>query len=532
MAENDTSSPLVAEAGLDKIANERFRRLAKEGMELAHESKWDEALKCAYEILLEDPHALAGLLFGTHCLDNMRRWPEAYAMARLAVQQHPEESAAWTNMGRMADALYRYEDAVAAYRKAIALLARDDPALVVNWSNLGATMISGGKWEAAKLACQKALELNPESRKAKTNMGMAQLALGEWVAGWHNYSHNIGGMSRRLHQYNGEPRWDGSAGKKVILYGEQGLGDEISFASMVPDAAAVCKRLTLDVDGRLVNLFQRSFPTVKVYGDRWQSNLNWDEEDRTPDASIIMGQVGEFFRPAPESCPGTPYLKACPIRTKGWRDYFDTLGKPVIGIAWTGGMYWTGGMNRHWKLVDLLPWFKAIDAHWVCLQYKDAGREIEQFREERGIEIHQYPWATLTRDYDDTAALVAALDHVVSMQTAVIHLAGALGVPTWVCVMAANQWRYGASGDTMPWYRSVRLFRQRTMGDWAPTILEVAEKLKERYANVESSDRIRSERDSRRQRRGAQHHPPGKAAGSNLLHSLIATGQRPDAPQG
>ena len=103
----------------------------------------------------------------------------------------------------------------------------------------------------------------------------------------------------------------------------------------------------------------------------------------------------------------------------------------------------------------------SIDAHWVSLEYKSAAKAIGEFKARHPeIDIHEYPHATLTRDYDDTAALVASLDMVFCVQTAVAHLGGALGVPTWVCVPPTSQWRYGSKGEAVPWYKSVRVLRQ------------------------------------------------------------------------
>jgi ADP-heptose:LPS heptosyltransferase len=165
-----------------------------------------------------------------------------------------------------------------------------------------------------------------------------------------------------------------------------------------------------------------------------------------------------------------------------WRALFDRQRKPVIGIAWTGGVPWTGDRYRKWTLDDLLPVFRSVDAVWVSLQYKDAGKEIAAFRARHpDIDLRQYAYATLTQDYDDTAALVAECDLVFSMQTGVIHLAGALGKDCWCFVNSHPGWRYGASGDSMPWYRSVRLYRQD--GDVWP-LVKAAEDLRARFRRV------------------------------------------------
>jgi len=142
-----------------------------------------------------------------------------------------------------------------------------------------------------------------------------------------------------------------------------------------------------------------------------------------------------------------------------WKGLFSQQGRPVIGIAWTGGVPWTADRFRTLTLEQLLPLFRSVDATWISLQYKDASREIREFkRNYPEIDIRQYSFGTLTDDYDDTAALVAALDKVVAMQTSVIHLAGALGVECHCLVNRYAQWRYG-DRKTLPWYQSVKLYR-------------------------------------------------------------------------
>jgi hypothetical protein len=182
------------------------------------------------------------------------------------------------------------------------------------------------------------------------------------------------------------------------------------------------------------------------------------------DAGISVGALGKFYRNASEDFPGKPYLKADPDRVAMWRGLFEKQGKPVIGVAWTGGCPWTGDRFRRWTLEELVPVFRSVDAVWVSLEYKDAAKEIQAFRAKYpDIDLRQYPFGTLTQDYDDTAAMVGALDLVFAMQTAVVHLAGGLGKECMAFANRYGQWRY--SGD-MDWYQSVTIYRQSLKGEW------------------------------------------------------------------
>lgn len=391
----------------------------------------------------------------------------AYQFARRCADLYPNDATAWTNLGMVADQLYRFEEAEQCFQRAIGR-SRNGKDKAAAWMNWACMLVNKGDWAVAETMARKALAANPESAKAKANLGLACLALGNWREGWPLYDAVIGfDQSRRKTQYRNEPVWDGSKGKTVVVYGEQGLGDEISFASMLPDAIKDCKRVILDCTDRLAGLFQRSFPSVRVYGTRWEKGLGWNKADTEIDASISIGALGKFYRNADEDFPTAPYLVPDPDRVAMWKGLFEKQGRPVIGIAWTGGVPWTADRYRRISLEQLLPIFRATDAVWVSLQYKDASKEIREFkRSYPEIDLRQYSFGTLTNDYDDTAALVAALDKVVSMQTSVIHLAGALGVETHCLVNKHSQWRYGVDRKTLPWYPSVRLYRQRPDGSW------------------------------------------------------------------
>lgn len=449
---------------------------------LADKEQYTESLAIVNRFLRdEDPNNAEALLLAAFLFDkaanaSVENRVIAYNFAKRAVAEGPKIAAAWMNLAKIAGDLYLLSESRRAYEMATRC-AKSDGDRKMALINYGSALVMHGDFKGCEEVSRKALELG-DSKAASGNLGISLLAQNKWKEGWPLYDRIIGAKHlRALNQYANEPSWDGSHNKSVILYGEQGLGDEISFASMLPDAIKDCKKVVIDCDARLEGLFKRSFPLASVYGTRGRKELPWAEEDTKPDASMPMGGLGKFYRPTPDSCPGTPYLVPDPDRLAMWKALWATKGKPVIGLAWSGGMQWTGAKFRKWTLNDLLPMFKAVDAHWVCLQYKDASAEIAEFLTEHPeIDLKQYPFATLTDDYDDTAALVASLDRVVAMQTAVIHLAGALGVPTWVFVYKHSQWRYGVSGDSMPWYKSVRIWRQTSGGAWP--IKEAAEQLK------------------------------------------------------
>lgn len=380
----------------------------------------------------------------------------AYILGRRASELRPDRPETWVCHGFAAQEMWRMDEALDCYRKALQRAQSNNQKALYN-NNIASVYLDLGQFSKAEEYVEKSLALDGKDKNPKHNKGLCLLARREWGEAWNWYSASMGSSQRTEFRYGQEPRWDGKpfAGT-LVVFGEQGLGDEVCAASAVPEIAAAQKaaggRLILDVDARLESLFRRSFPDVTVHGTRREKQLHWPEGDRNIGASIACFEVLKYFRTSAESFPGTPYLTPCPDRTAMWKAKF--AGKPTIGIAWTGGTWKNAGSFRNLPLKEWKPLFDAVDANWVSLQYKDASKDIE------GTPVKQYPWATLTNDYDDTAALVASCDLVIGMQTSVNHLAGALGVPNWIILPKTSQWRYGEAYDDLPWYKSTKLYRQ------------------------------------------------------------------------
>lgn len=412
-----------------------------------------------------------------------RKLTTAYQFARRAAGIGKDNAYSWGNLANIEHELYRFPEAefcverglqVSKNREQFAFLRKIHAALLVQM----------GDWERAVRAGRIALALRDDA-KNRGNLGLALLATGKWTEGWPLYDAIIGfDKSRRKMQYASEPAWDGTKGQSVVIYDEQGIGDCISFASMVVDAVKDAK-VVMDVRPELAGLFKRSFPEATVYGsfsgigDGEEEGVGEDwREKHAIDASISIGGLAKLYRPTPESCPGTPYLKPDPERVSKWKEQFKAEGKPVIGIAWSGGLEHTGAKFRRFSLYQLLPLFRSVDAVWVSLQYKDAAREIAQFRADfEDIDLRQYP-ETLSRDYDDTAGLVAALDLTIAPPTSVVHLAGAMGSPCIAMKAPMACWKFSVG---LPFHReNMTLLDHR--GNWDDTITHTAAVVKKRFA--------------------------------------------------
>jgi intracellular sulfur oxidation DsrE/DsrF family protein len=317
------------------------------------------------------------------------------------------------------------------------------------------------------------------------HMTYAKLMLGQWKEGWEGHKHILGQVktrAERFYENHGKmlPRWDGTPGQTVVVYGEQGIGDEISFASCIPDLVKVSKKVVLDCDHRLENLFRASFPEVDVHGTRFKNPMDWIDNYHL-DARVAIGDLPGFFRNSDEEFPGTPYLKVAP-GGKTWAGLewmIDAKPKPVIGITWTGGLPNTGSVKRSLSLEAIKPILKAAPATWVCLEHKDRANEIKSLQDD-GINIVGCE-AAQSKNYLETAELVNSLDLVISVTTAVVHLSGALGKECWVLVPSKPRWWYGTKGDS-PWYKSAKFFRQEKDKGWDGPISQIVKILKLRYS--------------------------------------------------
>lgn len=328
-------------------------------------------------------------------------------------------------------------------------------------STYGAMFIESGEPEKAIRFLDKAISGNPKLALAHWNKSLIMLEEGMFDKAWEEYEWGLKAGMRVDRKYKDIPYWDGAPGKTVWVYGEQGVGDEIMFSSMLPDLLKT-NTVIFECHQRLVSLFQHSFPGIKIYGTREDKEINWPDNHKI-DARISIGSLGKFYRKSLDAFPGTSYLKADALP----RD-FDPWRKLRVGISWTGGM--KAGRVR--KRTVPLSWWKSIlnnDCEFVSLQYTDCADEIALL-ENSGYSIQQFD-AVKQHDYYETAKLVKSCDLVISVCTSVIHLAGALGVPCWVMTPKHPAWRYQNRGR-MPWYRSVRLYRQpeNEVGAWLPVV--------------------------------------------------------------
>lgn len=429
-----------------------LRELLSASHELVEAGDYKTAMPLLEIVLDEDPNNAPALNMQGYIAIRLHQDTVAYQYLRRAIQCDPQRAAVWVNFALAAQHLGRMEESLACCHKAIEI----DPEYALGYTNACAALVGMSRWQEAGEMARKALSLNPRDRNAACNLAHVHLAAHEWVEGWKYWEMSLGTDQRKEWSYGDEPRWDGSKGKHLVVYGEQGLGDEIMYASCLSDAIGDSEHVIIDCDPRLETLFRRSFPTAEVYGTRRDDSPHW-LADATIDARVSTATLPTFYRRSDSDFPGEAFLKPDPEKVLMWKALWKSLGKPVIGICSQGGAKYTNKRGRSIPVEAFESLFEQ-DAIFISLDYRDG---IEH------PELRQYA-AARADDYDDTAALIASLDRVVGVSTTAIHCANALGVPTDVLVPTWHQWRYAGA---YVWSKSAKLHHQSGR-EWEEVIEE------------------------------------------------------------
>jgi hypothetical protein len=336
--------------------------------------------------------------------------------------------------------------------------------------NLGVLLQYSGRLQEAEAIFQQVLQIDPAYIDALESLGYLHLLMGDFERGWVGYENRWKGTQNRQDHCFSQPRWDGQAfpHQTLLVYAEQGLGDNVQMFRYLPKLAAMGGRVILECPPGLFRLFQENTP-------RGVSILKPDEtptdfDRHCPDMSLPL-----LFQTRLETIPNDiPYLhppaeavQACPVLPAA------ANGTRMVGLVWAGNPMHKNDHNRSMDFDRLGPLFDIPGITWVILQQERRPTGFADTVRQRG-------WLDpmgAVRDFADTAAIIDALDLVIGVDTAVMHLAGAMGKPAWLLLPMVPDWRWLMQGQDSPWYPSLRLFRQKTHNGWADVIQRVADAL-------------------------------------------------------
>ena len=427
------------------IASEYFSR-----------GEFDSCIQSVSVILDNDPYdhgaiSLLGAVY--HTLDNYGMSEIIY---RYGLSLYKDSFQMWVGLGTAIR--NRPEESIEILSHALAL--SPDNAIVK--SNLASTYVEVEEYEKALALANEVLEVDPLSASANDTAAVASLGLGDFKTGWDRNQVLLGEKWRKEIIYGDEERWNGEKDKTVIIYGEQGIGDEIFYGTVINDAIKDCKKVIIDCDPRLESLFKRSFPDAFVYGTRgktapWLNKHKWDYR-------CAMSDLCRFYRNDKKDFKNKPFLKPDPVRSAQWSSLFGSRTK--IGIAFRGGGQFTHRPLREIPIESFRPLTELGEL--VSLEYESFDYE--------DFPVEVYDWAT-TGDYDNAAALVSQLDYVVTTCTSIVHLAGELGIHCYVLTPKHSMWRFN---DDMIFHKSVSVIECK--GDWDKGIEQVCKLISLRKA--------------------------------------------------
>ncbi|MFZ0745284.1 MAG: tetratricopeptide repeat protein [Terracidiphilus sp.] len=456
---------------MSRLGTSHVQNLIRDALDHHRAGRFAEAEHIYRQILTISPrhsdslHLLGMVAFQTG------RSEESVALIQRAIGIKANAASYHSNLGNVLQSQGKLDQAGTCYQRAL-LLKPDSAEVCVN---LGNVFRAQGHLDSSLSCYRRASGLKPEFAEAATAEAAVLLLKGDFAAGWI-------GSERRWDTFDNDtpkrtyawPRWRGEtlSSGQLLFWGEQGIGDEIMFAGLIPDVVRSGNSCVLDCDPRLKRLFARSFPyTIVVSGLTPDSHLELDIAAHLPCGSLpslLRTSCADF------GATTSPYLLADRLKQTQFRARYSD-GRKIVGLAW----YTKNGKTGRSRSIDLsllAPLFGLSGIRWISLQYGDHGslerqaavanspilidREVDQFS-----------------NMDVFAAQIAAMDLVITIDNSTAHLAAALGVPTWVLLPFAPDWRWLLDRNDSPWYPSIRLFRQTKIGEWQSVVQRVGSAL-------------------------------------------------------
>lgn len=421
----------------------------------------------------------------------LEKFDESIDLLQTVLPQFPDSAGLWNTLATVVAARDGLEPAIGFYEEAIRLDSKFGSAL----GNLATGYERLGRYEEAAEIGQRALDVDNSLPEPHFVRSTALLALGDLEQGWKEYEWRQNPKRQEaLFFSHGLERWAGEdlTDKSILVCAEQGVGDEIMFATCFPELREAADHVVIGCDKRLISLYERSFPgsTILPYVDHWHNAQRLrlfpglDDMPEKQDYFIELASLPQYFRSTLDDFPDRQgYLTADPERVSFWRDRLAGLdGELKVGICWRSG-YLNHERRQHYTDLDM--WGDILgnkSATFVNLQYDDCQAELDNASDTFGVEIHNFDDIDLRNDLDDCAALTSALDLVISPAAAPAMMAVGVGTPLWVICRVKPYWMFGKA-DATPLHPGAKVFVCPPEGDWQVTLSEVSADLEISTAN-------------------------------------------------
>jgi tetratricopeptide (TPR) repeat protein len=447
-----------------KAIPNNFESLHNLGLIRMRQGKPEDAIRFFRKALNQKPNSpeASGNLGNAYLALN--RLEDAVARYEKVIALRPDIPVTFNNLGAALQGLGRLEDSIAAYRRAIELR----PDYVEAFSGLANTFLLDGHLREAIGYCEKALAIKPDDADAQWNQSLARLALGDFALGWRQYESRWNRATSGLRRREA-PQWNGDSllsGKTILLHAEQGVGDTLQFvryASLVGQRGA---EILLEVQESLSPLL-KSLPFVSRVTVPTEQPGRFDYHCPLMSLPLAFGTTIETIPSL------VPYVAAPAERSDRWRRELRYEGQTVVGLVWAGNPIHRNDRARSLPLKCLSPILKLPGVRFVALQKPLRDGDAELLSTINNVVSLGHRLA----DFSDTAAVISALDLVITVDTAVAHLAGAMGRPVWLLLAHSADWRWLQDRLDSPWYPTARLFRQRSRNDWSAVVDEVVQAL-------------------------------------------------------
>ncbi|MCP4253872.1 MAG: tetratricopeptide repeat protein [Candidatus Scalindua sp.] len=443
------------------------------GASLLEIGKTEEAITCHKRAIKLNPDcAEAHNNLGTALMEQ-NMFSDAITSYRRALLLKPEYAEAHNNSGTALMAQNRFDAAILSHRKAIEL----KPDFADAYNNLGAVLKESGKPEEAIAYYKQAIEIKPDCAQAHLNLAFALLLIKNFKEGLKEYEWRLR-LKRHASENYQKARWDGSAlnGKSILVYTEQGIGDSIQFIRYLPIVKAQGGYVIFECPQNLSRLLNNCAGIDKIVEKSPQDKSSMQFDVQIP----LLSLPGIFDVTADSIQENLSYIKPDPVLVSQWHARIGHDNNLKVGIVWSGNPEHKNDRNRSCSL-DYFAYLTSIHGlTFYSLQKEPASTEVDNQADDLKI----INLNSELKDFADTAAAISNLDLIISVDTSVAHLAGAIGKPVWTLLPLVPDWRWMLDRDDSPWYPSMRLFRQTQLNDWVGVFKQVKEALIQELDNL------------------------------------------------